>query len=58
MCAMYVLGDMVEALKTGDEAGLYAAWRRLSRICRVMPNVRIPSEIGRQGARSWVSNPL
>jgi DDE family transposase len=25
MCAMYVLGDLVEALKRGDEAGLYAA---------------------------------
>src|SRR5713101_34133 len=25
MCAMYVLGDLVEALKTGDIAGLYAA---------------------------------
>ena len=25
MCAMYVLGDLVEALKTGDSAGLYAA---------------------------------
>src|SRR5207249_5654773 len=25
MCAMYVLGDLVEAWKTGDIAGLYAA---------------------------------
>src|SRR5256885_6855069 len=25
MCAMYVLGDVVDALKRGDEAGLYAA---------------------------------
>src|SRR6266699_832631 len=25
MCAMHVLGNMVQALKTGDEAGLYAA---------------------------------
>lgn len=25
MCAMYVLGDLVEALKTGDIVGLYAA---------------------------------
>ena len=25
MCAMYVLGDVVEALKRGDEAGLYTA---------------------------------
>src|SRR5215470_6107898 len=25
MCAMYVLGDLVEALKRGDMAGLYAA---------------------------------
>ena len=25
MCAIHVLGDLVEALKRGDEAGLYAA---------------------------------
>ena len=25
MCAMYVVGDVVEALKSGDEASLYAA---------------------------------
>src|SRR5712691_7035516 len=25
MCAMHVLGDIVQALKTGDGAGLYAA---------------------------------
>jgi hypothetical protein len=26
MCAMHVLGDLVEALKRGNVAGLYAAW--------------------------------
>ncbi len=25
MCALHVLGDMVQALKSGDVAGLYAA---------------------------------
>ena len=25
MCSMHVLGDLVEALKRGDEVGLYAA---------------------------------
>src|SRR4029453_16346768 len=31
MCAMHVLGDLVEALKRGDEAGLYAAIMYLAR---------------------------
>ena len=26
MCAVHVLGDIVQALKNGDEASLYAAW--------------------------------
>ena len=58
MCAMYVLGDLVEALKTrGRAQGCMPPWRRPSRIWRVMPNARIPHGIDRQGVRSWVSNP-
>ena len=57
MCAVHVLGDIVQALKSGDVAGLYPRWRRPSRIWRVMPNARIPNVIDKRDARSWVSNP-
>ena len=57
MCALHVLGDLVEALKHGDVVGLYTALGRPSRIWRAMPDALIPNEIDRRDARSWVSNP-
>ena len=47
MWAMHVLGDIVQALKTGDGAGSMPRWRRPSRLWRVMPSARIPHVIGK-----------
>jgi hypothetical protein len=52
MCAMHVLGNLVEALKRGTWRGCMPPWRRPSPIWRVMPNALIPNEIARRDARS------
>src|SRR5207249_2818933 len=52
MCAMQVLGELVEALKRGDVVDCIPPWRRPSRIWRAMPNALIPHEIDRRDARS------